>query len=115
MFQSADHVPLLSPFLQFGQAAEMGPQLFVKTLAYPHQSNLPFTITSFDVLPGCATPVDQHAVEETWHIIIGDGKLIFDGTSYSVRENDWLYFPSHKTHQLVNEGQQTIKVISIYW
>lgn len=75
----------------------------------------PFAAACVQVLPGCATPVDQHAVEEIWLIAQGGGQLEYAGGISRVRKGDILCFASGRAHQLRNDQHETLILYSIYW
>jgi quercetin dioxygenase-like cupin family protein len=76
----------------------------------------PFTIARLTVDPGCATPVDSHAVTEVWVVAQGSGGLRYDGRDeIRIGPGDVVRFVPPRTHQLVNDGPETMVVHSVYW
>jgi mannose-6-phosphate isomerase-like protein (cupin superfamily) len=75
----------------------------------------PFNAARFTVAPGCASIEESHAVHELWMIVAGEGELIYDGRPLRVRSSDVLYFEPPKTHQVRNDGAETMEVISLWW
>jgi mannose-6-phosphate isomerase-like protein (cupin superfamily) len=76
----------------------------------------PFKLARFTVEPGCATPVDSHAVSEVWFVARGVGELRYDGDHViRIGEGDALFLEPPRTHQVFNDGQDTLVVHSIYW
>lgn len=75
----------------------------------------PFTLARFVVPPGVATSPDTHDVREVWLIVRGEGVLTLDGEETRVRPGDVLYFESRRTHQLVNDGDEPVELVSLWW
>lgn len=75
-----------------------------------------FTLARLTVEPGCATPVDSHAVDEVWIVAKGSGELRYDGVEgIRLGEGDAVRFVPPRTHQLLNDGPDTMVVHSVYW
>ncbi|GIJ51789.1 hypothetical protein Val02_86750 [Virgisporangium aliadipatigenens] len=76
----------------------------------------PFTVARLSVAPGCTTPIDSHAVTEVWVVARGSGELRYDGAAgIRLTEGDAVRFVPPRTHQLVNDGTETMVVHSVYW
>ncbi len=45
----------------------------------------------------------QHAAEQYYYILSGEGEVLIDGERYPVREGSVAYFPPDTMHQLLNE------------
>lgn len=102
-----------SPLLSLEEV--MDSTLLIKNLNLTQAPDVPFKIMLFEVSPNSQTPVDQHAVQELWFIMTGRGRLMIDQELHEASANNWFYFSSNKTHQLINDGAEPIKVVSIYW
>lgn len=79
-------------------------------------ADAPFTLARLTVEPGHATPVDSHAVAEVWVVARGSGELRYDGAEgIRITEGDAVHLTPPRTHQLVNDGPETMVVHSVYW
>jgi quercetin dioxygenase-like cupin family protein len=75
----------------------------------------PFNASRFTVEPGCASPVDSHAVHEIWMVAEGCGELIYGGLSMRLKAADVFYFEPPTPHQVKNDGSQTLVIFSVWW
>jgi quercetin dioxygenase-like cupin family protein len=76
----------------------------------------PFKLARFTVEPGCSTPLDSHAVSEVWFVARGAGELRYDGDQLiRIAEGDAVFLEPPRTHQVFNDGHDTLVVHSIYW
>jgi mannose-6-phosphate isomerase-like protein (cupin superfamily) len=75
----------------------------------------PFRSSQFVVEPGRATSVDRHAVEEMWIVLSGTGTLLFEGTACPISPGDIIHFDSFQTHQVLNDGEGELVIISLWW
>ena len=75
----------------------------------------PFTLARFVVPPGVTTSPDTHDVREVWVIVRGEGVLTLDGEETRVRAGDVLYYESRQTHQLVNDGDEPVELVTLWW
>jgi|GEM_PF-6667144 len=76
----------------------------------------PFTLARLIVDPGCATPIDSHAVTEVWIVARGGGELRYDGVEgIRLTEGDAVHLVPPRTHQLINDGHDTLVVHSVFW
>lgn len=80
-----------------------------------HERQAPFGLIIFDVEPGASTEAHSHEVHEYWLITAGQAELRYDGKAYTVRQGDLLYFEPHKRHEIINTGDQPLKVVSVDW
>lgn len=79
-------------------------------------ADAPFTLARLTVEPGCATPIDSHAVTEVWLVAQGSGELRYDGRDkIRLGVGDAVRFLPPRTHQLINDGPETMVVHSVYW
>jgi mannose-6-phosphate isomerase-like protein (cupin superfamily) len=76
---------------------------------------IPFKASYFIVQPGCVSPVDTHSVHEMWMLAQGEGELIYDGESSSLRPLDFIYLEPPKQHQVRNVGTGPLVIFSIWW
>ncbi|RKP45262.1 cupin domain-containing protein [Trinickia fusca] len=108
----AHHVPRLN----FGDEFDIADGVTVWPIAFPHDlAHPPFESTVFIIEPGKCSPPDSHAVEETWVILKGAGRLDYDGQSMRLSGGDKVFFPSHRTHQVTNDADGPLEILSIYW
>jgi len=75
----------------------------------------PFKASRFTVEPGCASPVDTHAVHEIWMVAEGEGELVYDNRSLRLRPGDVCYFEPPKPHEVHNDGTTTLVIFSLWW
>ncbi len=78
-------------------------------------SQIPFKMSRFRVDPGCRTEPDTHAVHEIWCVASGAGELTYDSQAVRVEEGDAVYFAPHKTHEILNDRNESLEVCSIWW
>jgi mannose-6-phosphate isomerase-like protein (cupin superfamily) len=76
---------------------------------------IPFKASYFVVQPGCVSPVDTHSVHEIWMLAEGEGELIYDGKSSSLRPLDCIYLEPPRKHQVRNIGTGPLIIFSIWW
>ena len=95
---------------------EFGPGYSVKFIDFKSKgAEPPFKSTYFEVLPGCATPIDQHKVEECWIVLKGEGVLKYDDEEVKLTEQDVVHFAPHRKHQVRNDSSGPLLICSIYW
>ncbi|MCH9769643.1 MAG: cupin domain-containing protein [Gammaproteobacteria bacterium] len=75
----------------------------------------PFSVDEIFVKPRSKTPVDQHKVAEFWRILSGQGKLFYQDKIHMLDVGDWFMFYPHEAHQVENETDSTLVILSIYW
>ena len=76
----------------------------------------PVKLARLTVEPGYTTPIDSHAVTEVWVVARGSGELRYDGVDgIRLSEGDAVRFEPPRTHQLFNDGPDTMVVHSVYW
>jgi mannose-6-phosphate isomerase-like protein (cupin superfamily) len=75
----------------------------------------PFTLAKFHVPVGVTTAEDHHLVREIWLVESGSGRLTVDGEVLRLSAGDSLYYDSFRHHQLHNDGDVPITLISIWW
>ncbi|AOR72687.1 hypothetical protein BBJ41_34290 [Burkholderia stabilis] len=76
---------------------------------------IPFRGGLFTVEPNCTSRLDVHAVRECWMIAQGSGRLTYDGEPVRVRAGDVLYFESHRSHQVQNDGSTPLVISTVWW
>lgn len=105
-----------TPNLTFTAPEQIAPGVIVNPVDFTAKNTQPpFTMMCFHVLPGCSSPVDQHQVQECWIIINGSGVLEFASQKIPVTKNDILHFASFEKHQIHNTSNETLIICSIYW
>jgi mannose-6-phosphate isomerase-like protein (cupin superfamily) len=75
----------------------------------------PFTLARIHVPPGVTTDEDHHLVREVWLVQSGSGELLVDRQPMRVTAGDSLFYDSFRRHQLRNDGEEPIEIISIWW
>jgi mannose-6-phosphate isomerase-like protein (cupin superfamily) len=75
----------------------------------------PFTLAHIHVPPGVTTAEDHHEVREIWLVQAGSGLLRLDGQRLRVAAGDSLYYDSYRRHQLHNDGDVPVEIVSIWW
>lgn len=105
------------PRLPFLPPEQYGAGMIVSEirLGPPGGADAPFNASRFTVEPGCASPVDSHAVREIWMVAEGSGELVYDGRSVRLEAGDVFYFEPPKPHQVRNDGALTLVIFSVWW
>jgi mannose-6-phosphate isomerase-like protein (cupin superfamily) len=75
----------------------------------------PFTLARFTVPPGVTSAADCHEVREIWLVQSGAGLITLDGVTDRLVAGEVRYFESFRTHQLHNDGDEPIELVSIWW
>jgi mannose-6-phosphate isomerase-like protein (cupin superfamily) len=106
-----------APKLGYGESELVGPGVQLKLVELLRSGTpiAPFKASRFTVEPGCRSGLDEHAVRECWIITSGRGHVLYDGQPVPVQADDILYFDSHHSHELVNDGPESIVVYSMWW
>lgn len=79
------------------------------------EKEAPFGLIIFSVEPGACTEAHNHEIKEYWLITEGNGQVIYDEQTFDVRQGDFLFFEPYHTHQVVNNSDKVLKVVSIDW
>ena len=105
-----------SPRLSFLQTERIRPGVSEIDFAASISPLPPFQASRFTVAPNSSTPVaESHDPNEIWVIIEGKGKLVYDKQEMQISEDNFVYFKPNKAHQLINDGDRTMVVFSIWW
>jgi hypothetical protein len=48
-------------------------------------------------------------------ILNGTGMLDYEGTTLRLSRLDKLFFPSLRAHQVTNDAQAPLEILSVYW
>ena len=106
-----------APRLSFLEPEEAAAGVLIHEIDLIDQSGprSPFKASRFTVEPGCTSPLDNHAVREIWMVAEGEGELLYDGRPLRLKAADVVYFDSHQSHQVTNDGAQTLVVYSVWW
>jgi mannose-6-phosphate isomerase-like protein (cupin superfamily) len=75
----------------------------------------PFTLARFVVPPGISSSPDKHEVRELWVVVRGSGRLVLDDEERRVVSGDIVYFESERQHRLINDGEESVELVSIWW
>jgi methionyl-tRNA synthetase len=76
---------------------------------------VPFKASYFVVQPNCLSPVDTHSVHEMWMVAQGEGELIYDGETSTLRPLEFIYLEPPKEHQVRNIGMGPLIIYSVWW
>lgn len=79
------------------------------------EATIPFRGGLFTVAPQCTSRLDVHAVRECWMIAHGAGQLTYAGEAKRVAQGDILFFESHHSHQIHNDGVTTLVISTVWW
>jgi mannose-6-phosphate isomerase-like protein (cupin superfamily) len=105
-----------SPKLSLLSAEEFsGMRVFEIELFKSGSQIAPFKASRFTVEPGCSSPEDRHEVREIWMVAEGEGELIYDDQTVRISAADVLYFESHKSHLVNNDGDMPLVIYSVWW
>ncbi|MFD7011296.1 cupin domain-containing protein [Rhodococcus jostii] len=92
-----------------------GAKLGIFDLPKLEVSVAPFTLAHIRVPAGVTTAEDHHEVREIWLVQSGSGILTLDGVQSRVQAGDTLYYESYRRHQLHNDGDSPVEIVSIWW
>ena len=106
----APRLPFLAP-----QSSRPGVALFEADFASRGEGIIPFKGGRFTVEPGSTSRPDTHQVRECWMVAAGEGLLTYDGGQFRIRAGDYLYFEPMKTHQVHNDGRDTLVIHTVWW
>lgn len=107
-----------SPRLSFLQTEHIRPGVDVSEIDFASSISPPppFQASRFTVAPNSSTPVEEnHDPNEIWVVIEGKGKLIYDKQEMQISEDNFVYFKPNKAHHLINDGDKTMVIFSIWW
>jgi mannose-6-phosphate isomerase-like protein (cupin superfamily) len=77
---------------------------------------LPFKMSRFSLEPGESSPFDEHSVCECWFVASGSGTLTYNGDeTVKIEAGTTLFYDSHKSHTVVNDGSETLFIFAIWW
>jgi len=110
---SSENVPKL-PFLP-EKCLSLGVQVQEIDLAVSVSPKPSFRASRITVEPNCSSSAENHFVHEMWVVLQGKGKLCYDNQEIELNQDNFVYFEPYKTHQLINDGSETMVVFSIYW
>lgn len=58
--------------------------------------------------------METHPADQTTFFVAGDGQAVVDGHSTKVGPNHLIVIPKGSKHNIINKGQGTLKLYSIY-
>jgi mannose-6-phosphate isomerase-like protein (cupin superfamily) len=104
------------PKLVFPDLEFLMPGISMRTIGF-NEFNLspPFTLIYFEIQPQHATPLDQHEEKECWIVLKGGGILHYEMDHTRICAQDMLFFAPFKKHQVVNDSNELLGIVSIYW
>jgi len=92
-----------------------GAKLGIFELPTVQRSVAPFTLARIHVPVGITTAEDCHEVREIWLVQSGSGTLTLNGEQHRISAGDSLYYESYHKHQLHNDGDEPVEIVSIWW
>lgn len=92
-----------------------GSEVGIFELANIIRPTVPFTLATVTVSVGGAVDPHSHGVREIWMLTHGRGLLTIDGERSVAQAGDVLYFESHQSHQITNDGDLPLRFLSIWW
>jgi mannose-6-phosphate isomerase-like protein (cupin superfamily) len=84
-------------------------------LSHEGREAAPFRASRWILEPGLTTDWDQHDVLEMWIVSAGHGVVLRDDYETAVVPGDAVLMPSRVRHRLFNAGNETMRVVSIWW
>lgn len=54
------------------------------------------------------------ATDQIFFIVDGEGKAVVNGKTFEVGENDVVFVPAGARHNLVNQGDEELKLFTVY-
>ena len=73
-----------------------------------------FCMGQVTIFPGGQVPAHEHAQEEVYYVLAGDGEIEIDGETRGIREGEAVYVPSGSPHNLRNPGKRDMTFIFVY-
>ena len=64
--------------------------------------------------PGGSVPPHEHAAEETYTILSGEGEMTVDGETAMVGLGDFVLIPPHQLHGLRNTGSSEMEMMFVF-
>lgn len=104
-----------APRLDFFPPERYGDGMSVSEIRLGPPAGAPFKASRFTVEPGCASPVDSHAVHEIWMVAKGSGELVYDERAVRLEAGDVFYFEPPKPHLVRNDGAGPLAIFSVWW
>jgi len=74
-----------------------------------------FNTTFVKIEPNESTTAHAHFERENFIVISGEGQLIADNKTYSLKAGNSVYVPSFVSHSIVNTACKPLLVHSLYW
>ena len=71
----------------------------------------------FFISPNCISPLDVHAVKESWTVLNGKGELTINGKVIAehIQAGDVIYFEPFESHTVKNTSDEVLKIVSLWW
>lgn len=66
------------------------------------------------IYPGGGIPEHNHETVESYTILKGYGVIEIDGEKQRVKEGDFVFIPSGKSHSLSNTGEEDMHMVFVY-
>ena len=71
-------------------------------------------IVMMNIQPGDEIGEETHDADQTTFFVAGEGQAVLDGKKTKVTPNHLLVIPKGTKHNIVNQGQQPLKLFSVY-
>ena len=66
------------------------------------------------LLPGEEIGEEVHDLDQFFRFEAGEGKVILDGVEQAVQQDDAVIIPEGTRHNVINTGQQALKLYTLY-
>lgn len=83
---------------------------------FPYEKERNFELYVIEIAPGGVYPSGAHGENTKEYVIVNEGELQLDidGETCYVKKGDAVRFDSDKNHEYRNEGQEVLKLVSIF-
>ncbi|WP_347303934.1 cupin domain-containing protein [Croceibacterium sp. TMG7-5b_MA50] len=71
-------------------------------------------IVMMHIPPGEDIGEESHDADQTTFFVSGEGQAVIDGSKTKVGENHLIVIPKGATHNIINKGDEPLKLFSIY-
>ena len=71
-------------------------------------------VVLMSLAPGEEIGMETHRADQTTFFVAGHGQAIVDGAHTSVSANHMIVIPQGAQHNIINKGQEPLKLFSVY-
>lgn len=98
-------------------SAEVPPGMFLHLFDMPGTPDepVPFYLSRWWLEPGADSGIDQHYVPELWLVAAGHGEMTCGGKRLEVAAGDVISIEPDQPHTLLNTGQDSVEIFSVWW